>query len=75
MKPEKFKRLTQTIFAVRDDETLCSEFFELLPRFVDAEILTGNAAEQLPEMSHHLHQCPECEEVYQALLYAVQAEK
>jgi hypothetical protein len=28
-----------------------------------------------PKVSHHLFQCPECNEVYQALLKAVQSEK
>ena len=75
MKPEKFRQLIQTVFAVRDEEILCSAFFELLPRFVDLQSFIGNAADHLPEVGHHFHQCPECDEVYQALLQAVQPEK
>ena len=75
MKLEKFKQLIQSVFAVRDEEILCSEFFEILPRFVDLQISKENAAELLPEVSHHLHQCPECDEIYQALLQAAQSEK
>ncbi len=73
MKPEKFKHLIQSIFAVKDGEILCSKFFELLPRYVDLQV-DGQAPEALdPEMSQHLHQCPECEEVYQLLLETVRS--
>jgi len=75
MKPEKFKQLIQSVFAVKDEEILCSEFFESLPRFVDLQTAKENAAELLPDVHHHLHQCPECEEIYQALLPGVESEK
>jgi hypothetical protein len=72
---EKFKWLFRSIFAVQDEEMLCSEFFEILPRYVDLQ-LEGNDVDKLfPKVIHHLHQCPECNEVYQALLQAVQSEK
>ena len=72
---EKFKWLIRSIFAVREEEMLCSEFFELLPRYVDSQ-LAGEPADKLfPQLTHHLHQCPECNEVYQALLKAVQSEQ
>lgn len=61
--------------AARNDEILCSQFFELLPRFVDLELSGENAALLIPQVSHHLGQCPECCEVYQALLQAVRSEK
>jgi hypothetical protein len=75
MKPEKFKQLIQSVFAVKNEEILCSEFFEQLPRFVDLQISKGDAAELLPDVSHHLHQCPECDEIYQSLLQAAESEK
>lgn len=75
MKLEKFKRLIRSVFAVQDEEILCSEFFQLLPGFVDLQIANGNEAELLPEVSHHIQQCPECAEVYQALLQIAQSEK
>lgn len=54
---------------------LCSKFFDVLPRYVDLQ-LEGKAVDKVfPEVSHHLYQCPECNEVYQALLQAVQSEK
>ncbi len=60
--------------AARNDEILCSQFFKLLPRFVNLELLGENAALLLPQVSHHLAQCPECREVYQALLEAARSE-
>jgi hypothetical protein len=72
---EKFKWLIQSIFAVQNKEMLCSEFFEILPRYVDLQLMGEDADKLFPKFSHHLHQCPECDEVYQALLKAVQSEK
>ena len=75
MTPEKLKWLIQSIFAVQNKEMLCSEFFEILPRYVDLQLMGEDADKLFPKLSHHLHQCPECDEVYQALLKAVQSEK
>jgi hypothetical protein len=43
---EKFKWLIQSIFAVQDEEMLCSEFFDILPRNVDLQ-LAGKDADKL----------------------------
>jgi hypothetical protein len=72
---EKFKWLIRSIFAVQNKEMLCSEFFEVLPRYVDLKVAGEDADKLFPHLSHHLHQCPECDEVYQALLKAVESEK
>jgi hypothetical protein len=71
---EKFKWLIRSIFAVQNKEMLCSEFFEVLPRYVDLKVAGEDADKLFPNLSHHLHQCPECDEVYQALLKAVESE-
>jgi predicted anti-sigma-YlaC factor YlaD len=72
---EKFKWLFRSIFAVQDKEMLCSEFFDILPRYVDLELEGENVEKLFPQVRHHLLQCPECSEVYQALLQTVQSEK
>jgi hypothetical protein len=72
---EKFKWLIRSIFAVEDKEMLCSKFFDVLPRYVDLQLKGKDVDKVFPEVRHHLHQCPECNEVYQALLQAVQSEK
>ena len=75
MKKEEFNQLILSIFAAKDEELLCSEFFDSLPRFVDLELYGQDASGLLPQVSHHLHQCPECNEVCQALLQAARSEK
>ena len=54
---------------------LCSKFFDILPRYVDLQLEGKDIEKFFPDVRHHLHQCPECNEVYQALLKAVQSEK
>jgi len=54
---------------------LCSEFFDVLPRYVDLQVEGTDVEKLFPKVNHHLHQCPECDEVYRALLQAVQSEK
>ncbi len=72
MKRDRFEQLIQSIFAARESEILCGEFFDLLPQYVDLQMARQDPAALLPQVSHHLHQCPECNEVYLALLQAVQ---
>ncbi|MGH8508286.1 MAG: hypothetical protein ACREVH_06160 [Gammaproteobacteria bacterium] len=67
MKREAFKRLVQTVFGAEEEEMVCSEFFGQLPHYVDLERSGQDAAALLPKISHHIHQCPECEEAYKAL--------
>jgi hypothetical protein len=64
-------RFLGTISKTRETEIVCSEFFELLPRYVDLAASSGTpGASQLafPQVAHHLAQCVECGEEYQALL-------
>ena len=76
MKRDKFGRLIDTIFAAKAGEEMsCSDYFDLLPRYAEIEALGEDAAARLPDVRHHMHQCPECEEVYLGLLEVVRAEK
>jgi hypothetical protein len=72
---EKFQQFIRSIFAVQDKEILCSEFFDMLPSYVDSELEGDDVEKLFPQVTHHLHQCPECNEVYQALLQSVRSEK
>ena len=72
---EKFKWFIQSIFVARETEMLCSEFFDILPRYVDQQLEGKDVDKLFPEVRHHLHQCPECNETYQGLVQAVQSEK
>lgn len=76
MKRTEFGRLIDTIFAAKAGEELsCSDYFERLPRYAELEAAGEDPAARLPDVRHHMHQCPECEEVYLGLLEVVRAEK
>lgn len=75
MKKKTFEYLIRSVFDVKESEILCGEFFDLLPHFVDLQVSGQDAAATLPQVLHHTHQCPECGEVYLALLQAAQSEK
>lgn len=60
-------RLLQAVELTRDAEIDCSTCFDLMPVYIDREISGANAAEDLPELHHHLVQCQECREEYEAL--------
>lgn len=66
-------RLLGTVFETRESEIVCSEFFERLPIFVDLVASSGapGAAQALPQVAHHIAQCTECGEEYQALLAVI----
>ena len=76
MNHAQFLKLLRAIFDTRDDEIVCSEFFELLPKYVDLVLATadasplqlGQAGDALPQVAHHILQWPECAEAYEALL-------
>ena len=76
MKQRQFGRLIDTIFAAKAGEEMsCSDYFEQLPRYAELEAAGDDAAARLPEVRHHMHQCPECEEVYLGLFEVMRAEK
>ena len=76
MKRKHFGRLLDTVFAASaSDEMSCPEYFDSLPRYAELECSGEDAAALLPEVRHHMHQCPECEELYLRLLEVVAAEK
>lgn len=76
MKRKDFGRLIDTIFAAQGGEEMsCSDYFDQLPRYAELEAAGEDAAARLPEVRHHMHQCPECEEVYLGLLEVVRSEK
>ena len=76
MNRARFLDLLRTIFNTQETEIACSEFFELLPRYVDLVLAAGDASRQaqgspaaaLPQVVQHIAQCAECAEAYEALL-------
>jgi len=57
------KRVLET----RDEEISCAECQILVSQYVDLELETEEAATRLPQLVHHLDQCPACWETYQLL--------
>ena len=76
MKREDFGRFIDAVFAAKAGEEIsCSDYFDQLPRYAELECSGQDAAALLPEVRHHMHQCPECEELYLGLLEVLAAEK
>ncbi|HYA80899.1 MAG TPA: hypothetical protein VED87_08220 [Methylocystis sp.] len=76
MKRKDFGRLIDTVFAASAGEEMsCSAYFDRLACYAELEASGEDAAARLPEVRHHMHQCPECEEVYLGLLEILAAEK
>ena len=76
MKRKDFGRFIDAVFAAKAGEEMsCSDYFDQLPRYVELEASHKDAAALLPEVRHHMHQCPECEEFYLGLLEVLAAEK
>jgi hypothetical protein len=65
--------LLRTVLAAQEDEIVCSEFFALLPRYVDLALapLGASPSERpetvLPQVARHIRQCVECAEAYELL--------
>lgn len=69
MERKAFIRMINTIFAAKSgEEMLCTEYFEALPKYADLVAAGEDAAAILPDVKHHMHQCPECEETFLALI-------
>ena len=77
MKRERFLGLLKSVYGAREEEMGCSEFFELLPRYVDLVLDAPAQAPgtDLPQVAHHIEQCPECAEAYRALLEMSRADR
>lgn len=58
------KRVLET----QEDEITCTECQTLVSPYVQIEMETGQAAAHIPQLAHHLTQCPACWETYQLLL-------
>ena len=57
------KRVLET----QDDEISCTDCLNLISQFVDLELETGQGTARLPQLVHHLKQCPGCWDTYQVL--------
>ena len=71
MERERILQLIKAVYAAQEEEIGCSQFFERLPEYVDRVIAAGSGPlpqDAMPEVRHHIGQCPECAEAYEVLL-------
>ncbi|HRQ39184.1 MAG TPA: hypothetical protein PLD25_14850 [Chloroflexota bacterium] len=73
MEQKTFTRWIETIFETQENEIDCKQFQSYLPAFIEAEV-KGEPLSYTAVLTAHLHQCPDCQEIYQGLLYVVKAE-
>jgi hypothetical protein len=74
MRRSEFLALMETVMRAREQEIVCSTYFERLPRYVDLVAAASGAdpsaeppARAMPEVAQHIAQCAECAEAYHLL--------
>jgi len=63
----KLSRWLKQVSDTQDEEIDCSECLDRISQYVDLELATGRAAQVMPVVEHHLHQCTVCQEEYEIL--------
>jgi hypothetical protein len=63
----KLERLLRLVARTEDEELSCDECFELLPQYVDLEVLGEAPNVRQPLFRHHVEQCAVCREEYETL--------
>ena len=68
MKRDRFEAWLQNIYRTQDVEISCSECFDLISGFVEAEMSGADVVAELPDVKQHLGQCRACRDEYESLL-------
>ena len=63
----KFERWIKKIHATEDEEISCSECFDLVSDYVDAELDGAEPGGVLKRVKQHLDQCKACQDEYEML--------
>jgi hypothetical protein len=82
MRRDQFLAVMDTVMRAREQEIVCSTFFERLPRYVDLVMAASDPrsipaeapARAMPDVAQHIAQCAECAEAYQVLREMVSLE-
>ncbi len=61
---KSFRRWVQQVYATRDTELDCMQFFNAVPRYVDMEVAGEEASHRYPNVKIHMDQCAECNDLY-----------
>ena len=67
MKKERLEGWLHNIYETRDEEISCSECFDLVSHFVELELSGQDAAQGMPQLKQHLHQCTACRDEFETL--------
>ena len=71
---KSFRKWVRQVYATRDEELDCDQFFEAIPQYVETKIAGEEADLRFPEVRHHLNQCAECYDLYLTLRDVAQLE-
>ena len=75
MKRERFKVWLRNIYETQDVEISCTECFDLISAFVEAEVSGVDVAANWSHVKQHLEQCRACRDEYESLLDLRQIEE
>jgi hypothetical protein len=68
MKRDRFEAWLRNIHTTQDVEISCTECFDLLSGFVEAEVSGTDVVAEMPDVKQHLDQCLACRDEYESLL-------
>ena len=68
MKRERFEAWLQTIYETQDVEISCTECFDRIADFVEAEVSGRDVMAEFPQVKQHLDQCRACRDEFEGLL-------
>jgi hypothetical protein len=68
LEPTEIKRLVREVLTTRPDEVGCDECLEQLDHFVEMTLDGQDASGAMPLVQHHLENCDNCREEFEALL-------
>jgi hypothetical protein len=82
MTRDQLLNLLRAILGSHEREMVCSDFFDQIPDYVDRVLAHSDPSHAqseppdraLPDVAHHLEQCPECREAYALLLELVRSD-
>jgi hypothetical protein len=63
----RLERLLRLAARTQDHELSCTECFDVLPHYVDLEVVGAAPERQLPLFRQHLEQCGVCREEYETV--------
>jgi hypothetical protein len=68
MKRDRFEAWLRNIYRTQDVEISCTECFDLISAFVEAQVSGADVVAELPNVKQHLDQCRACRDEYKTLL-------